>query len=645
MSTQQKEIIAIMKSDPAWEWSYDDLQAVLEHIAPDTMRKQMSRLVSSGRVSRVSSGAFRLAETAHAESAETGSQTADDSRDSTRDNGRAETASQPHDGPTGAPVSPDSRSGADGGTGASAGTGEGASAPPHDARAGARPGAGAGEGTGVGTGVGTGTRASSSPSLLEHDGFAAVLDALPVPCLASAMRVAAALAFVRSQLSGCEAPALAIAGSPGTGKSVLYKSLSILLHGDTDAVTDARTLTSAQQIIGRREKKDGVYTAIPSVLLQPPDRPAPQIVVLDEIGEASSSVLQGASLILRLEDRYWIESVEMPMRSLLGFAYNKGSSHRGRLYHPWSGWDGATRRMLIVDLDHSSDYLKRGAAKTAARRIFAALEKSSLIDLSAYRDKARAPTPALLESADVILGEVFCDASELPLGDPVLKGLTMSYAALYDYPLERALLAALADVAMMVGTLPGLLLPGAEKALNARLRSAGLAPVALPKVAAPKLGDDDTMSLSPQARARIAAHLARASTRSTDELLQTLCEYNLARRRRCWIRVPRFALELVGRLLVAFVFTLFAALQNIAIAPALKLPRVGGAVVAGVWGWGSSPRTCLAEYVDMNGSALSSPRAYCLKLFGDDMTARAAVQLEDEIKAEDVEPRQVVAGA
>lgn len=614
MSTQRKEILQVMTNDRAWTWTYDELGAALPHIAANTLRKQVSRLVATGDVVRCDAGSFRLP-------AASSASTSDTPRDE-RDTGVPATGEHAQNAHTRPPPSVDApaRPPAD----ASAGT------PAHNAPgradAGGRPLEHA-----PAPQLASDRDATRSRPLTETRAYTEVLDALPVAPLRAMFRVASALAFVRSQLrdDDCEAPAVAIAGAAGTGKTVLFKALSILLHGDTDAIADARTLTSSQQIIGRRERKDGAYTAIPSVLLEPPDKPNPAVVVLDEIGEAKRDVLNGASLLLRLEPHYALEDVKMPIRAVLGFTWNKPNATRGA-WHPWTGWEGATRRMLVCDVDYAARELKQGAAKTAARRVFGALEHAPRIDLSQYRAVVRYPSVAMLEQFDTILKDIFNDPSELPLGDPVLRGLGAAYGALFGLDTERALLFALGDVATVVGTLPRLLTPDAEKRLNERLRAASLPTVALPRVEDVAVADDDTVNLSPAARERIARHLAMASVKGTDELLTILSEYGLARRVWRPVRAPRYCLEFCLRWTAAGAVAIAASLHNVAIAPYLKLPRVSGGFIAGVFGAAvRGPRTQLRTWTTHDGEPLERPRAYVLKLFGDHMDARAVIGVED----------------
>lgn len=575
MSAQRKEILQVMSSDPAWRWTYAELGAALPHIKQNALRAQVSRLAKDGAVARGDDGSLLLARAT---------------------------------GPHGAPATP-----TDTARNASNADASATHSRPPDAP----------------------EREHVAPALTTIPAYARVLDALPVAPLRATFRTATALAFVRSSLEDCEAPAVATCGRPGTGKTVLFRALSILLHGDHDAVMEARNLTSKQQVVGRRERKDGAWTATPSVLFEPPNRARPVFITLDEVGEKiPADVMTGFGTILRLEPYYFLEDVKMNMSALVTFSFNKPKGTTG----PWSPfrWDGATRRILVCDLDHAADYLKAGAAKTSARRVFAALESAPRIDFESYAARVRYPPPALLETADDILSEVFTDPSELPLGDPVLRGLVAAVAVLFDHPLEHALLLAVADVATIVGTLPGLLKDGAEGALNNRLRAAGLPPVVLPKVEVAAEDPAEELTLSPAARARIAQHLASASTRSTDELLTVLCEYRLARRRWCWIRAPRWVLEVVARWAVAASFAALVVPYNL-LSSSLKMPRVSGGVIGRVFAFAArGPATRLREFVDRDERPLDAPRDYVLRLFGDDLSARAEVHLEDAAKDEPV---------
>lgn len=598
MSTQREQIVTTMLSDPAWSWSYAELQQALPDIAPNTLRAQMSRLVKDGAVSRDVAGSLRLTSATIARNA---------SATHTNASGTPRNERNSDPAPAGAPA----RTGADTDTGASVADAD-TGAPDASAR--------------------TGRRADVLAPLHERAAYAHVLEALPIAPLRATFRLSTALAFVRSCLSDCEAPAVATCGRPGTGKTVLYRALSILLHGNPDAVMEARNLTSKQQVVGRRERKDGEWTATPSVLFEPPDRARPTFITLDEVGEKiPADVMTGFGTIIRLEPFYFLENVKMHMSALVTFSFNKPKGMTG----PWTPfkWDGATRRILVCDLDHAAQHLKAGAAKAAARRVFAALEGAEIIRFEPYAARVRYPSSALLETADPILAETFRDPSELPLGDLTLKGTTTAYAALFGYPLEYALLASIADIATIVGTLPGLLHDDAEQKLNDRLRAAGLEPVVLPKVTveAIPLEADDAMSLSPAARKRIAAHLAKASTAGVAELLTTLCEYNLARARRRWIRVPRFVLEATGRWAVAILFGVMTAVWNAALSRLLKMPRISGGAVYGVFGFAAcGPATRITEYVDKDGRPLSAPRDYVIRLFGDELAPRDLEPRDDE---------------
>ncbi|MDZ7704769.1 MAG: hypothetical protein U5L04_09840 [Trueperaceae bacterium] len=481
----------------------------------------------------------------------------------------------------------------------------------------------------------TETETRSSPrigTLADIPAYRRVEDALPVAPLRAVFRLAIAFAFVRSQqLEGCEVPAIALAGEPGVGKTMALTAAALLLTGHRDDIADARQLSSAAQLTGRRQSSKDGYTLVPSVLLYPPDRDPPPLVCLDEIAEAKAPVLDGASLLLRLEPSYVSEGVTVEIRAALTMTYNKPDGTRG-YWQPFEGWPGARRRLLVCDLDPFADMLLSGGAKHAAREIFGGvLSDAALpaIDLDAYRSRAAYPTKGTLETLDKLIGAVFAAPNQLPLGDPVLRSLSAGYTALFGLSVEAALTSALADVALIVGTTHDTLTPGAAGALNAALKRHDLTPVELRRLDDPP-PPTEGLELTPEQKRRIGGHLARYAARPTPELLGVLAEYRLARRVWRPIRLPRYGLELLGRLLLAIGFTLFAALQNVAIAPALKLPRVSGSAVSAAWGYAvSRPSTRMVEYQTPEGEPLDHPRAYVLSLFGDTLEPRQIVELED----------------
>lgn len=483
--------------------------------------------------------------------------------------------------------------------------------------------------------------------LASTDVFRGVEDALPLDSFRAALRLMCAFAYVRQKRIDAEVPTLAIAGAAGTGKTVTFNAAAMMLNGTQDDVVDARTFTSQQQIIGRRQydKDAEAYTVTPSVMLYPPSRPAPALVVVDELGEAKKAVLEGVGLLLRLEDHYVLEGTKVELRCALGFTWNRPTGVTDPNWHPFEGWEGATRRMLLMDVGPRYKELQNGLAKKAARRIFGEVlygQDLPLVRLDSYYP-APAPTADDFEEvADDLIDAVFVNKAAMPVGDPVLRGAAIGYATLYKHEPRAALVAAITDFAIVAATIPGRVKPSAQRAINKARESVGLGSVSI-EVAKEsdvlKLERDEMKPRLTEAQKRsLASHLAKFAKSTPQDAYAELYEYGLIYRRTYYLlRGPRYLLELVVRVS-------FAALAGVSIlswnilALILNFPQIPHYVMQGVGAWAFSPGTRLAEWrCGETHEVIKKPKRYILELFGAELDARPFVRLEDEARVEDKE--------
>lgn len=183
------------------------------------------------------------------------------------------------------------------------------------------------------------------------------------------------------------------------------------------------------------------------------------ITVLDELGEAPSELQRALFALVNDRPTVVLEGQELP--------------HRAAVYATWNPEarevplpEGAKRRGLLLSTEAYTRTLHKAFLREGVgERLRAFLESypSPWLDLSAL------PSPSPEEIDPGPLREALYrlltprGKGEVPLG--ALRPLSVAYTALFFPEKEAALVEAAYDMALLLASRPGLLLPGWEKAL------------------------------------------------------------------------------------------------------------------------------------------------------------------------------------
>jgi Mn-dependent DtxR family transcriptional regulator len=297
---------------------------------------------------------------------------------------------------------------------------------------------------------GFGKKASSLGAL---PAWTSLLTLLPTPEYRALLRLTLAVAYLRQKAPSLgPMPWLGAYGPPGTGKSTVGEVALALVGG---RFFDVRAMTPGEALGRRRQTSGGGWEVEPPATLQGP------ITVLDELGEAPPELQRALFALVNDRPTVRIEGQELP--------------HRAAIYATWNPEarevplpEGAKRRGLLLNTApyartlHKA-FLREGVGERV--REFLEAAPTPWIDLAAL------PSPSLEGLDPGPLREALYGLltprgkGEVPLG--ALRPLSVAYKALFFPENEAALVEAAYDMALLLASRPGLLLPGWEKTMHA----------------------------------------------------------------------------------------------------------------------------------------------------------------------------------
>ena len=306
-------------------------------------------------------------------------------------------------------------------------------------------------GEGFRTLKGFGKKASSLGAL---PAWASLLALLPTPEYRALLRLTLAVAYLRQKAPSLgPMPWLGAYGPPGTGKSTVGEVALALVGG---RFFDVRAMTPGEALGRRRQIPGGGWE------VEPPATLAGPITVLDELGEAPSELQRALFALVNDRPQVVIEGQELP--------------HRAAIYATWNPEgrevplpEGAKRRGLVLNTALYARTLHKAFVREGVgERIRELLEALP----SPWLDLAQAPSPSPEGVDPGPLREALYGLltprgrGEVPLG--ALRPLAVAYKALF-FPedAEGALVEATYDMALVLASRPGLLVPGWERTLQA----------------------------------------------------------------------------------------------------------------------------------------------------------------------------------
>jgi hypothetical protein len=306
-------------------------------------------------------------------------------------------------------------------------------------------------GEGLRTLKGFGKKASSLGAL---PAWASLLALLPTPEYRALLRLTLAVAYLRQKAPSLgPMPWLGAYGPPGTGKSTVGEVALALVGG---RFFDVRAMTPGEALGRRRQIPGGGWE------VEPPATLAGPITVLDELGEAPSELQRALFALVNDRPQVVIEGQELP--------------HRAAIYATWNPEgrevplpEGAKRRGLVLNTALYARTLHKAFVREGVgERIRELLEALP----SPWLDLAQAPSPSPEGVDPGPLREALYGLltprgrGEVPLG--ALRPLAVAYKALF-FPedAEGALVEATYDMALVLASRPGLLVPGWERTLQA----------------------------------------------------------------------------------------------------------------------------------------------------------------------------------
>jgi|GEM_PF-3215997 len=293
---------------------------------------------------------------------------------------------------------------------------------------------------------------SRPSSLAAHPGFASLLALLPVPEYRALLRLTVAVAYLRRKAPHLgPMPWLGAYGPPGTGKSTVGEAALALVGG---RFFDVRAMTPGEALGRRRQTQGGGWEVEPPATLEGP------ITVLDELGEAQAELQRALFALVNDRPTVLIEGQELP--------------HRAAIYATWNPEarevplpEGAKRRGLLLN---TAPYVR--TLHKAFLREGVGERLRELLDTypSPWVDLEALPSPNLEGVDPGPLREALYrlltpkGKGEVPLG--ALRPLAVAYNTLYFPEKEASLVEVAYDMALLLVSRPGLLLPGWAKALQ-----------------------------------------------------------------------------------------------------------------------------------------------------------------------------------
>lgn len=288
-------------------------------------------------------------------------------------------------------------------------------------------------------------------SLAAHPAWPSLLALLPTPEYRALLRLTLAVAYLRQRAPHLgPMPWLGAYGPPGTGKSTVGEVALALVGG---RFFDVRAMTPGEALGRREQAKGGVWEVRPPLTLEGP------ITVLDELGEAPSELQRALFALVNDRPTVVLEGQELP--------------HRAAVYATWNPEarevplpEGAKRRGLLLSTEAYTRTLHKAFLREGVgERLRAFLESypSPWLDLSVLPSpdpEGMDPGP-LREALYRLLTPR--GKGEVPLG--ALRPLSVAYSVLFFPEKEAALVEVAYDMALLLASRPGLLLPGWEKAL------------------------------------------------------------------------------------------------------------------------------------------------------------------------------------
>lgn len=285
-----------------------------------------------------------------------------------------------------------------------------------------------------------------------HPAWPTLLALLPTPEYRALLRLTLAVAYLRQRAPQLgPMPWLGAYGPPGTGKSTVGEVALALVGG---RFFDVRAMTPGEALGRREQVKGGVWEVRPPLTLEGP------LTILDELGEAPSELQRALFALVNDRPTVVLEGQELP--------------HRAAIYATWNPEarevplpEGAKRRGLLLSTEPYARTLHKAFLREGVgERLRAFLEDYP----SPWVDLAALPSP---EADGMDLGPLRealyrlltpRGKGEVPLG--ALKPLSVAYKALFFPENEGAMVEAAYDMALLLASRPGLLLPGWERTLQ-----------------------------------------------------------------------------------------------------------------------------------------------------------------------------------